>query len=334
MSPKLKSALQYIVMIGLTAGLLWLSLRGINVGEGEDKGTFLWNAWQKSDKFYLFLMAIAAMVSHLLRALRWKMLLVPTGNKIGLGNSFLSLMIGYLINLAVPRGGEVSRCYNLYKLEGTPVEVSFGTVVVERIVDVLCLLVLIICSFFIEWSKLEGFINTLNFSSGKGGVSIPFWVYLIALGGVGILVGLYLLRKNEKFLKIIQGFKEGLLAVFKLKNKGLFVFYSLAIWSLYFSMSYFIIKAFPETQALGFSAVVTLFAIGSIAMAAPLPGGAGSYHTLVPLGLVMLYNLPKTDATAFVFVFHGWQTFIMIVSGVISLLISYCIIRWKKPQIK
>jgi hypothetical protein len=69
-------------------------------------------------------------------------------------------------------------------------------------------------------------------------------------------------------------------------------------------------------------------------MAAPLPGGAGSYHTLVPLGLVMLYNLPKTDATAFVFVFHGWQTFIMIVSGVISLLISYCIIRWKKPQIK
>jgi glycosyltransferase 2 family protein len=333
LNPKLKSVLQYTGMILLTALLLWLSLRGLTVGEGENKTDFLWKAWRNSNKGYLLLMAFTAIISHVFRAERWRMLLVPSGNKVSLGNSFLSLMIGYLVNLAVPRGGEVSRCYNLYKLEKTPVEVSFGTVVVERIVDVICLLILIAFSFVVEWDKLKAFIDTLNISSGSG-FSLPPWVFLVALAGIGAVVGVYLLRKNEKLLKIIQGFKEGFLSVFKLKNKGLFIFYSLAIWGMYFIMTYFVIKAFPETENLGFSAVLTLFAIGSIAMAAPLPGGAGSYHTLVPLGLVMLYHLPKADAIAFVFIFHGWQTALMILTGVISLIVSYWIIRWRKPQEK
>jgi len=80
--------------------------------------------------------------------------------------------------------------------------------------------------------------------------------------------------------------------------------------------------------------VMTMFAIGAIAMAAPLPGGAGSYHTLVPFGLVMLYNLPQANAIAFVFIFHAWQTVIVIVVGLLSLLASYAIIRWKNQQIK
>ena len=333
MNTRLKSALQYLGIIALTVGLLWLSLRGLTIGEGESKTDFLWQAWQNANKGYLVLMAGVAIISHILRAERWRMLLVPTGNKVSLSNSFLSLMIGYLVNLAVPRGGEVSRCFNLFKLEKTPVEVSFGTVVVERIVDVICLLVLIAISFFVEWEKLKGFIDTLNVGSGQE-FSIPGWVFVVGIAGILFLVAVYMLRKNEKFLKIIQGFKEGVMAVFRLQNKPLFIFYSLGIWAMYFVMTYFVIKAFPETENLGFSAVMTLFAIGSIAMAVPLPGGAGSYHTLVPLGLVMLYNLPKADAIAFVFIFHGWQTALMIVTGVISLIVSYWIIRWRKPKIK
>ena len=315
----------------LTALLLWLSLRGLTLGEGENKSEFLWKAWQNSNKGYLGLMALVAILSHLLRAERWRMLLVPTGNKVGLTNSFLSLMIGYLVNLAVPRGGEVSRCYNLYKLEKTPVEVSFGTVVVERMVDVICLLLLIALSFFAEWQKLKKFIDTLNFSSGEG-FSISPWMVVVFIGGVIFVAAIFFLRKNKKLLKIIEGFKEGLLAIFKMQNKGLFIAYSLGIWLLYFLMSYLVIKAFPETEDLGFSAVLTLFAVGSIAMAAPLPGGAGSYHTLVPLALVMLYNLPQADAVAFVFIFHGWQTILMILMGVLSLIASYLIIKWRKQK--
>lgn len=144
-------------MILLTAVLLWLSLRSLSAVEGQSKSGFLWETWSKSNKGYLLAMALVAILSHVLRAYRWRMLLQPTGHTISLGNSFLSLMIGYLVNLAIPRGGEVSRCYNLFKLENTPVEISFGTVVAERAVDVICLLAIIILSFFVEWDKLLAF---------------------------------------------------------------------------------------------------------------------------------------------------------------------------------
>jgi hypothetical protein len=326
---RINTGIRYALMIAITILLLWLSLRGLEV-EGENKIDYLWKAWQKCDKLYLWIMAGAAIVSHIMRALRWKMLLEPTGHNVKLSNSFWSLMSGYLVNLAVPRGGEVSRCYTLYQLEKTPVEISFGTVVTERIADVICLLILIAFSFYMEWEKLKTFLDTLNFSSGE--MKIPTWAWGAVVIGILFAVGIYFLRKNEKLLKIIHGFKEGLLSVFQLKNKWLFVFYSLAIWGLYFLMSYLVLLAFPETAHLGFSAVVTLFAIGSIAMAAPLPGGAGSYHVLVPLGLTMLYNMAKPDAVAFVFVFHAWQTLLMIVMGVISFVVSNAIVSKRKVK--
>jgi len=329
---RLKSLLQYVIIILITSLLIWVSLRGLNVGDGN-KADFLWQTWERSNKGYLLLMAFFAMASHLIRAIRWQMLLIPVGFKVGLGSSFLSILIGYLVNLAVPRGGEVSRCYNLYKFENTPPEISFGTVVAERVVDIIFLFLLIGASFIAEWDKLTSFLSSLGVSTD--GFSVSPW---IIIGIVVVVSGLFFLffrfRKNEKLKKILGGFKEGLLAVFQLKNKPLFIFYSLAIWGLYFLMSWAVIKAFPETSAMGFSAVLTLFALGTIAMTVPLPGGAGSYHTIVPLGLVMLYNLPKPDAIAFVFVFHAWQTLLMIVAGVVSLIISYFIIRWRKPEIK
>lgn len=316
-------------MITLAVLLLWLSLRTIPDVEGESKFDFIWQTWQRSNKWYLLCMAAVAMLSHVIRAYRWQMLLKAAKNKVSLGNSFLSLMVGYLVNLGVPRGGEISRCYNLLKLEKTPVEVSFGTVVAERVVDVLCLILLIAISFFVEWDKLIAFINTLPIANGNGG-SFYKWLIIGCLGLLGLAGLIFIFRKNEKFRKIVQGFRNGLLSIFKLEHSFQFIFLSVLIWLLYFVMSYFVIIAFPETEVLEFSAVLTLFAMGAIAMAAPLPGGAGSYHTIVPLGLVLLYGLPKGDAVAFVFIFHAWQTFIMIVAGVVSLIISYSILRWKR----
>ena len=273
-------------------------------------------------------MAASVMLSHLLRAYRWQMLLAPTGHPISLASAFLSLMTGYLVNLAIPRGGEISRCYNLLKLEKTPVEISFGTVVAERIVDLISLVLLIGLSFMVEWTKLKGFIDSLGLLGG-GKTVAPWWLWA-GLAALALLAGLYYtLKKNEKVKKIVSGFKQGLLAVFGLQHKLVFILLSVWIWALYFLMSYFVIIAFPETQQLGFRAVLTLFTLGAIAMAAPLPGGAGSYHTLVPLGLVMLYNMPKADAIAFVFIFHAWQTLIMIAGGAISLVVSYWIIGRK-----
>src|SRR5579859_980016 len=185
----LKKGARYVLMMAVTALLLWLSLRGLEVA-GESKADYLWSAWKKCDKFYLWLMAGVAVLSHILRALRWKMLLQPTGHVVKLSNSFWSLMTGYLVNLAVPRGGEVSRCYTLYQLEKTPVEISFGTVVTERLADVLCLLVLIAFSFFVEWEKLRGFLSTLNFS---GNMTLSPWLLVAAAVGILFLVAVFLL---------------------------------------------------------------------------------------------------------------------------------------------
>lgn len=282
-------------------------------------------------------MAAIAVVSHLLRAERWRMLLVPTGHTTKLSYSFLSLMVGYLVNLVIPRGGEVSRCYNLYKLDKTPVEMSFGTVVVERIVDLICLLVLIGVSFFVEYERLFSFIDTLPIGSDQSSkfktLAIIGVVFLI------LMVGLFfILKRNKKisafFKKTWLGFKDGLLSVFKLERKGLFIFYSILIWALYFLMSYTVILAFPQTAHLGIGAVLSLFAIGSIAMAVPLPGGTGSYHVLVPQGLVFLYGIAQSDAVAFTFIFHGWQTAIMIVGGAISLIVTSVIVKKKTRETK
>jgi uncharacterized membrane protein YbhN (UPF0104 family) len=320
-------------MLGVTALLLWFSLRSLNLGEDQNKGQFLWNTWLRSNKTYLFVMALVAMVSHVIRAERWRMLMVPTGHRVALSSSFLSVMVGYLINLVIPRGGEFSRCINLQQLEKTPVEISFGTVVIERIVDVMCLLILLAIAFIVEWDQLILFIQSLPWSSN--GEKFPLKFIILGLVGLACLVGVYfLLRKNERFKKIVGGFREGLLSIVRLEKKGLFIFYSLTIWGLYFLMSYFIVLAFPETSTLGPGAVLVLFAIGAIAMAAPLPGGAGSYHTLVPLGLVALYRLNQADAIAFVFVFHAWQTLIFIIGGIVSLAISYAILQWRKQNQK
>jgi uncharacterized membrane protein YbhN (UPF0104 family) len=322
-------------MILLTAVLLWLSLKGLTVAEGENKFDYIWSLWQDASKSWLLGMVVVAFASHFLRAERWRMLLTPTGSRGTLMNSFYSLMVGYLVNLAIPRGGEISRCYNLMKLEKTPVEVSFGTVVVERIVDVLCLLMVIAISFAVEWAKLVTFINSLGIGSGEGSsLKVPAWFFVAAGGLVAAIVAVYLFRKNPRLLKILKGFRIGLLSVFRMDNKWLFIFYSVAIWFLYFLMSYCVVMAFENTRELGMSAVLTLFALGAIAMAAPLPGGTGSYHTIVPLGLVMLYHLPQPEAIAFVFIFHAWQTLTMIVGGVVSLIISYWIIRWKRQPEK
>ena len=140
--------------------------------------------------------------------------------------------------------------------------------------------------------------------------------------------------RNEKVngfvLEKWGGFKEGLFSVFRLQNTKLFLFYSVLIWCLYFYMSYTVIMAFEATSVLGWSAVLSLFAVGAIAMAVPLPGGTGSYHLLVPQSLVFLYHVPRPDAVAFTFIFHGWQTLIMIIGGAISLIVTAVLVRRKK----
>lgn len=330
MPSRLKSALQYAVILAVTILLIYFSLRGLKVAEGENKWNYLKETWDDAHKGWLAAMAVLSILSHVVRAERWRMLLKPVGFDAKLSSSFLSLMVGYLINLIIPRGGEISRSYNLYKLDRIPVVESFGTVVIERIVDLICLVLVIVISFLFESKKLLGFIETLPFSTEGGN---KFQVVIIGLPVLIVCVaGFYwLFKKNKKLNQSIKklwaSFAEGMLSVFKLERKALFIFYSVLIWLLYFVMSYAVLKAFPATSQLGFNAVLSLFAIGAIAMAAPLPGGMGSYHVLVPQGLFFLYNIPLPDAVAFTFIFHGWQTALYILFGALSLIFTSYLVK-------
>ena len=333
MNTKIKNVLKYSVMLAITGFLLWLSFQNIEVGEGESKLKFIVNAWNTADKFYLMLSAVAAVLSHVIRAERWKILLSPLGHRLSLKDGFISVMVGYFINLAIPRGGEVSRCYTLYRLNKTPVDVSLGTVVAERVIDLLFLLVLIGVSFLIQLEQLIFFFENINIEqdASQGG-GLPAFIFLgVGLFLLGVFFIIFYIYKTRRFFalrvlsksrNVFKGIKSGVLVIFRLENKGLFIFHSVFIWLLYYLMSYFILMAFPETEHIGLLAALTIFVIGGIAVAIPLPGGAGSYHVLVPLGLVILYGLEQDIAVAYTFILHGWQTIIIILFGALSMLLS------------
>jgi len=333
--PKIKVIAQYLFIFGLTVALIWFSLSKLTVGEGEDKWTYLLATWNNADKFWLITMAVLALISHAIRAERWRMLLDASGHQTTFSGSLLSLLIGYLVNLVIPRGGEVSRCYNLYKLDRAPVEVSFGTVVVERLVDLVCLLALIATAFIVEADKLFAFLDSLAFEGGESAIGkkiLVACIVLVVVSGIAFAIFRASPRVRSFVTKLWSGFREGILSAFRLKRKGLFATYSVLIWLLYFLMSYTVIQAFPETSRLGLDAVLSLFAIGAIAMAAPLPGGTGAYHVLVPQGLVFLYAIPLSEAVAFTFIFHAWQTAIMIAGGAVSLVVTALVMKSRARQ--
>lgn len=334
MSNTAKNVIKYVIMILATLFLLWLSFDNIQVSEGESKMGFILKVWNEADKTFLFLSALTAILSHLIRAERWKLLLKPIGHNINLKHGFLSVMVGYFINLAVPRGGEVSRCYNLYRLNKTPVDISLGTVVAERVIDLLFLITLIGVSFVFEIDNLLKIYNSEQFKNMSGGESGGF-PYILLLSGLLFLLALFLivrfLARNRRYLflrlfskvrGVYFGIKRGVTSIWMLENRGLFIFYSLLIWIAYYLMMYFVMMSFVETQNLGLQAALTIFIIGGIAMALPLPGGAGSFHLLVSTGLILLYGLSEDKSIAFTFIFHGWQTLVVIIVGAISLFVS------------
>lgn len=334
MHKNVKAGLQYAVMIVITVLLLWLSFNNIETAEGESKWDFLADVWGSANKLFLFVSAGVAILSHLARAERWKLLLDPLGYITSLQKGFASVMIGYFVNLAIPRGGELSRCYNLYRLNRTPVDVSLGTVVAERAIDLIFLIILLATALLIQLDELIIFYEAeevQQLAQRVKGANIIFF-------GIGFLILLiafyfifrYLLKAKGFFIKrhltkvrgIYRGVKSGVKSVLQLKKRGLFIFYSLLIWVFYYFMMYFVMLAFPETENLGLHAALTIFVIGGIAMAIPLPGGAGSFHVLVSTGLIILYGLSPDKSIAFTFIFHGWQTLVIIVVGATSLIWS------------
>jgi len=311
-----------IILFGLTAILLAFSLRNLELAELKEE-------WANTNYWLLFFTSLIAMLSHLSRAERWKLILTPMGYKVNTKNSFYAVMTGYFINLAIPRGGELSRCVSLKKTDNVPVDKSLGTVVAERIVDLIFMLLLIGVTLVVEFKKLTFILSDLYLNVKKALLSISNTSIIILFLSLFLLVALlFSLYKKGKFdsffqkgRKFLIGLKEGVLSLLKLEKFGLFMLHSLLIWILYFLMTYYGMKSFPSIKHLGLLPSLTVFVASSIAMTIPVPGGTGTYHKIIP-PVLLLYTVAEVDGLNFATIFHLWQTLTIILVGSICFVLA------------
>jgi len=302
--------------------------------------TKVWTAIKTANYGFVGLAALAGLTSHFTRALRWKLLIEPMGYTSRLKTSFYAVMVGYTVNYALPRVGEVARCTLKGQLDDVPVDKLLGTVVTERVFDVLVTLLVTVLAVVTQYDLIADFLADLLNQDQQG-----TQMKLVLLGGLAVMgvVGLVIynwLRKREnnpailvKLLDIVEGILTGVKSIFKLKKPWLFVFYTLVIWFMYFMVNYLVFMALPETSHLGLDAAVVTLVVATVAVIIPAPGGLGSFHYFVPLGLTLLYGIDKNPATSYAFISHASQMIMICVLGGISMIAAGFLKRQKRNEV-
>ncbi len=324
MTKNAKTAIQTLVFLGLGGLLFYLAVGSQDLPE-------VWEEIKGADTKWIVLSMVCGILSHLARALRWNLLLEPMGYKATTAGSFHAVILGYLVNMGLPRVGEITRPAVLSKLEGIPFNKLVGTVVVERVVDLLFTLLIAVAIFFLQFDLISEFVSSLFQDTDVG--SFQLYGLIIA---VILAFGIVIYRKREWFYKLpiigkfksfIEGLLDGVKTIFHLKRKGLFIFYSLFIWVMYFFMPFFILYAFAGTSHLGFGAGLTVLLFGTAAMIVPIPGGVGTFEFLVPAALA-IYGIAPILGNSYALVTHAIQFIVIIGVGIVSLI--YFILKSRK----
>jgi uncharacterized protein (TIRG00374 family) len=324
MKSKLLSFLKYILLLIAAFGLLVIAFRGVSVDKILDQVL-------QANMFWVMVSVIPSLVALVSRAYRWNLLIESSGYLSPLPKTTYSLLVGYFANLAFPRLGEVTRCGTLSKAQSIPFNVLLGTVIVERVVDVVSLLLCLLLACILEFNRLGNFLldNIVNPLFKK--IVQLFHSPLLLTGFILLVIVLaFMLRylnrrtnesgRESKAAGFIKGLINGLKSLAKLKRPWLFIFHSVFIWLLYYLSMYISFFAFPFTSGLGFSAALFLLVAGGFAMSAPVQGGIGVYHVLVSQGL-MLYGLSKQQGLTFATLVHTISLVTIVVLGVTSLLL-------------
>ena len=256
-------------------------------------------------------------------------MLEPLGYKPSYVNSISAILIGYLSNLGLPRSGEFVRAGILSKYESYSADKVMGTIVLDRIADVVMLLLVILLTIFLSYDDFYGYLSqNLNLSEKFAGLVNPTVIGGLLFAGLSFLLVLWRYRSRivatsigGKIAKLLSGFREGILSITKLKRPGLFVLHSLIIWFCYFAMTYVVFFAFEPTSHLGPVAGLVIFVFGTLGIVFPSPGGMGSYHYLVGEGLA-LYGIASADAFSFAnIIFFSVQLFCNVLLGLIALVV-------------
>lgn len=274
---------------------------------------------------WILAVLLAFTLSNLFRAWRWQMLMEPMGYRIRFSNALLTILVGYLTNLFLPRMGEVIRAGSLARYEKIPMEKVMGTLVIDRLMDMICLVGVIGLAFLLEGQTLWAFISQRQ----GGGESIffqkSFVLGFLAFCLIGVLLLVFFRKKLaemafvKKISNILKGFVDGLRSVFRLKNPGLFIAYSVGIWVMFYLQCWFNLKAFPPTAHLDMSAALMVFVFGTLGFVIPSPGGMGTFHALCIAGL-SLYGVSGSDGFSYANIaFFAVQIFYNFVAGLLAL---------------
>lgn len=288
-------AVQLILFVGFGAGLLYLvylNQKNLHVANciaqngpeaNCDYLEKIINDLRKANFAWVALSLCLYLLSNVLRALRWIMLFRPMGYIVSFWNSFFSVMIGYMVNLGLPRAGEVARMAALSRNENIPMEKVAGTVVVDRTMDFVCLFIMIALGIMFEYDVI------INFLKEEG--KFPIWALFLPIIPIVGLLWFMRIRKTStnklvaKINNLLTGFADGLMSVFRMKQKFLFIAYTIGIWLCYYLMTYVVFFSFEPTENLGPASGLVVFVFGALGMVVPSPGGAGSYHYLIAKGL-------------------------------------------------
>ena len=323
MKRTLGQILKIVAFLALGALLLYFAFRGVAFDE-------LARTLHQVNFWWIGLSLLFAFISFFSRARRWILLIEPLGFKPSFRNTYHSLMVGYLSNYALPRLGEVTRCVTLGRREKIPVDSLFGTVIVERVIDLLMLLLIMLVLLFSWMEKFGAFFSEQvygpiqeKFIELFGGAWV-FWLILVAVIVI-LFVLIYLFRKSlarfslvRKIRNILKGVLNGLRTIYRMERKWEFILHSVLIWFLYILMTWVVVFALEELSGLTFVDGMFLLVIGGLGMSAPVTAGFGAYHWITSRGLMVVYDFSLETGSAYAILAHESNSLLTILLGAIS----------------
>lgn len=324
MSKRLRTILQYAFFFGLGIFLVWWSVKDLS---SEDR-SHIRQALSKA-RYWLIIPVFGILfLSHFVRALRWRLLIEPLGYKPAKANTFFAVMIGYLANQAVPRLGEVLKCTVLARYEKVPADKLVGTIILERLIDALTLLLIFAITLIIQPDLYTQIMDTF-FSSGqtadataeKSNTGTIILLALVLLAIIALLAWMILKKKKLKDLgylvrNIILRVVQGVSTIRHLRRRWYFIFLTLSLWTLYLAGGYLGFMALQETEQYGIREAFTVLSAGSIGMIVT-PGGIGAYALMLEKTM-QLYGLQKGVALAFGWLLWLAQTAVILIGGLVS----------------
>lgn len=327
MNPKLKNIIRFSVFLGIGIFFIWIFLRNLTADQKQE----ILNSMGNANYWWIALAIPLGVLSHFVRAMRWKMLIETMGYKPRNSNMFFAVMIGYFANLALPRLGEVSRCTILTKYENVPFQKSFGTVITERVLDMMVFILLFFINLALQAELLSGYIDEkiykplqakLNLSYDLSGAFSIIMISFIVVFGIVFLVFRKKIMANKFYKKIrimAYGFIEGLKSLVKVRNQWLFFFYTFSIWALYLVMAYIVFFSIPASSGVGIDAGLAVLVFGTVGFMV-VQGGIGIYPAIVAETLV-LYGVASEQGYALGWLIWSSQNLSIVIVGILSLIL-------------